>query len=70
MTLVLVLFRSFLEKLSTTQQPPRSVSLRESPSGFRAFASEEIQAGTRFGPFLGKWVQEPANANYAWEVRP
>ena len=27
-----------------------------------------VSAGTRFGPFLGKWVLEPDNEEFAWEV--
>ena len=28
-----------------------------------------LPPGTRFGPFLGKWVLEPENDEFAWEVR-
>ena len=27
-----------------------------------------MAAGTRFGPFLGKWVLEPQREEFAWEV--
>ena len=27
-----------------------------------------IPQGTKYGPFLGNWVQEPRNPKYAWEV--
>ncbi|XP_034939425.1 transcription factor hamlet-like isoform X2 [Chelonus insularis] len=32
-------------------------------------AKIKIPKGARFGPFLGKWVSEPHNLRYAWEVR-
>ena len=28
----------------------------------------QVAAGTRFGPFLGKWVLEPQREEHAWEV--
>ena len=30
--------------------------------------SLQVAAGTRFGPFLGKWVLEPQREEHAWEV--
>ena len=30
--------------------------------------SVQVAAGTRFGPFLGKWVLEPQREEHAWEV--
>ena len=30
--------------------------------------SAQVAAGTRFGPFLGKWVLEPQREEHAWEV--
>ncbi len=32
------------------------------------WARAPVPQGTRFGPFLGKWVLEPANHSFAWEV--
>ena len=32
--------------------------------------SAQVAAGTRFGPFLGKWVLEPQREEHAWEVSP
>ena len=67
--------RNFLEKISSSHglHPPVQVELKEdtkdlAAGGFRAWAVEDIPSGTRYGPFLGKWVQEPANHKFAWEV--
>lgn len=64
--------RSFLEKLSSSHglHPPAQVELKEDKESgdLRVWAVENIPAGVRYGPFLGKWVQEPASHKYAWEV--
>ena len=44
--------------------PPPQLELRKGGVWARAI----VPAGTRFGPFLGKWVPEPRNEDYAWEV--
>ena len=58
--------RSFLEKLHSSHAltPPAAVELRD----LGVWAKERVAAGTRYGPFLGKWALEPANPAYAWEV--
>ena len=58
--------RSFLEKLHSSHAltPPAAVELRD----LGVWAKERVVAGTRYGPFLGKWALEPANPAYAWEV--
>ena len=58
--------RSFLEKLHSSHAltPPAAVELRD----VGVWARERVAAGTRYGPFLGKWALEPANPAYAWEV--
>ena len=58
--------RSFLEKLHSSHAltPPAAVELRD----VGVWAKERVAAGTRYGPFLGKWALEPANPAYAWEV--
>ena len=45
--------------------PPPQLELRHGGVWTRA----PVPQGTRFGPFLGKWVLEPANESFAWEVR-
>lgn len=32
------------------------------------FARRNISSGTRYGPFIGKWVTQPLDRRYAWEV--
>lgn len=51
--------------------PPPHLELGQSSvSGGRGVWSKtSLAAGTRFGPFLGKWVLEPENDEFAWEVR-
>ena len=44
--------------------PPPQLQLRKGGVWTRA----PVAAGVRFGPFLGKWVLEPGNEDYAWEV--
>jgi hypothetical protein len=58
--------RSFLEKLNSSHalNPPPQIELRD----FGVWAKENVSAGTRYGPFLGKWALEPTNQAYAWEV--
>ena len=65
--------RNFLNQfnISHALQPPSQVELRESGSGnpgLGVWATESIPAGTKFGPFLGKWCLEPVNQSQAWEV--
>ncbi|XP_015607985.1 MDS1 and EVI1 complex locus protein isoform X2 [Cephus cinctus] len=38
------------------------------PGGPQVRARKDIPRGARFGPFLGKWADEPFNPRYAWEV--
>lgn len=45
---------------------PKELKLRESGRG--VWAREKIPKGTRYGPFLGKWVSDPVDARFAWEV--
>lgn len=33
------------------------------------YARASIPNGTRYGPFKGKWKQQPIDRRYAWEVR-
>ena len=44
--------------------PPPHLQLRKQGVWTRA----PVPAGVRFGPFLGKWVLEPINEDFAWEV--
>ena len=64
--------RNFLNQfnISHALHPPSQVELRESVSGsgLGVWATEIIPAGSKFGPFLGKWCLEPINQNQAWEV--
>ena len=66
--------RNFLNQfnISHALHPPSQVELRESGSGsgLGVWATEVIPAGSKFGPFLGKWCLEPLNQNQAWEVSP
>lgn len=32
------------------------------------FARRNISSGTRYGPFIGKWVTQPLDRRFAWEV--
>jgi hypothetical protein len=32
------------------------------------FARSNISAGTKYGPFIGKWGTQPLDTKYAWEV--
>ena len=66
--------RQFLHQLTASHalNPPAQVDLRESSvakSELGVWANEKIPAGTRFGPFMGKWTMEATNPKYAWEVR-
>jgi hypothetical protein len=65
--------RQFLHQLSASQalNPPPQVELKASSvskADLGVWSVEIIPPGTRFGPFLGKWVVEPTNGKYAWEV--
>lgn len=45
--------------------PPAQLELR--PHG-GVWTRTSVGRGVRFGPFLGRWVLEPLNDKYAWEV--
>ena len=51
--------------------PPSQLEFSQSAvcNGRGVWTKANIPAGTRFGPFLGKWVLEPENEEFAWEVR-
>ena len=51
--------------------PPSQLEFGQSNvcSGRGVWTKSNIPSGTRFGPFLGKWVLEPENDEFAWEVR-
>ena len=51
--------------------PPSQLESGQSSvsNGRGVWARLPLTAGTRFGPFLGKWVLEPENDEFAWEVR-
>ena len=58
--------------LASLATPPPHLQLR--PSGLAdgqqgVWSRAALPAGTRFGPYLGKWVLEPQNEEFAWEVR-
>ena len=64
--------KNFLHNLNASHalNPPPHIEVRESSKGggLGIWSAESIPAGTRFGPFLGKWAIEPQNPRYAWEV--
>ena len=75
------LAKTFLERFNSSfaLSPPRQVELRkggaaapDSPSALLGdggvWALEEVSAGVRYGPFMGKWTPEPADPRFAWEV--
>lgn len=45
---------------------PQDLEVKKRGDG--VWAKREVQKGTRYGPFLGKWLSEPMNLDYAWEV--
>lgn len=45
---------------------PKELKLRESGRG--VWAKEKIPRGTKYGPFIGKWVSDPVDSRFAWEV--
>ena len=51
--------------------PPPQIEIVQSSvaNGRGVWTRAPVPAGTRFGPFLGKWVLEPQNDEFAWEVR-
>lgn len=51
--------------------PPPQLELGQSgvSNGTGVWTKAALPANTRFGPFLGKWVLEPENDEFAWEVR-
>lgn len=51
--------------------PPPQLELGQSgvSNGTGVWSRATLPANTRFGPFLGKWVLEPENDEFAWEVR-
>lgn len=51
--------------LMATPVPPE-LELRDPGSG--VWTRQHVPRGTRYGPFLGKWVPEPVDPRYAWEV--
>ena len=65
-------FKQFL--MHAALRPPPTLELRQSkvnpgpPSKLGVFAVETLPAGSKFGPFLGKWAFEPGHHDQAWEV--
>jgi hypothetical protein len=51
--------------LIATHVPPE---LEVRDPGCGVWARQHVSRGTRYGPFLGKWIPEPVNPRYAWEV--
>ena len=51
--------------------PPPQIEIGQSSivNGQGVWTRASVPLGTRFGPFLGKWVLEPQNDEFAWEVR-
>lgn len=54
------------EGLLTVGIVPPELEVRERGEGVRA--KKDIPKGTRYGPFLGKWLGEPIDPRFAWEV--
>ncbi|KAF6204240.1 hypothetical protein GE061_002580 [Apolygus lucorum] len=52
-------------------EPSRTPSEVEVRGGGGVWARDggSVPRGTRYGPFTGKWVSEPLDSSYAWEVR-
>ena len=51
--------------------PPQQLEFGQSgvtPGSRGVWTRSQVTAGTRFGPFLGKWVLEADNEEFAWEV--
>jgi hypothetical protein len=51
--------------LMATHLPPE-LELRDPGCG--VWTRQHVSRGTRYGPFLGKWIPEPVDPRYAWEV--
>ncbi|XP_037076475.1 uncharacterized protein LOC119097548 [Pollicipes pollicipes] len=49
---------------------PAELELRQSAvgRGQGVWTRLRVEAGRRFGPFLGNWTVQPVNDQYAWEV--
>ena len=45
---------------------PPELELRDPGSG--VWTRQPVPRGTRYGPFRGKWIPEPLDLRYAWEV--
>ena len=45
---------------------PPEIELRDPGSG--VWSRQPIPRGNRYGPFRGKWIPEPVDLRYAWEV--
>lgn len=65
----LVRFRSAADHVDVARNlrtvPPE---LKVKEGGRGVWARENVPKGRRYGPFLGKWVLEPVDLQYAWEV--
>ncbi|KAK0096714.1 hypothetical protein PV326_004660 [Microctonus aethiopoides] len=60
---------SYHEYMETLKQEDPAVEVGTSTSGSPLIRARiNIPRGTRFGPFLGRWVGEPHNPRYAWEI--
>lgn len=54
------------EGMLTPGVVPQELKVREKGGG--VWGRKEIPKGTRYGPFLGKWLGEPIDPRFAWEV--
>lgn len=54
------------EGMLTPGVVPHELKLREKGGG--VWSRKELPKGTRYGPFLGKWLGEQIDPRYSWEV--
>ena len=57
-------------EMSSHATPPVELEVREvvGEDALGIWARQLIPRGTRYGPFLGKWLSEPVDPRFAWEV--
>lgn len=53
-----------LTEMARLQAPPQELDIRNGS----VHAIAPVPRGTRFGPFLGKLINEPIDQRFAWEV--
>ena len=53
-----------LTEMARLQGPPPELDIELGS----VYARTQILRGTRYGPFLGKWTNEPIDKRFAWEV--